>query len=145
MQELQELNADKDRASNAQIMFLVLNSSSITLLPVSIFTYRAQMGALAPTDVFIPILMTTYCSTITGFLFVALAQRIRLDAVVLAWIGGLTVVAGGMALWLLGLPPRELALRPSLLGDLMLIGLIADLAGMVAAVLVAYAFFGRDV
>ncbi len=78
MQELQELNPDKDTASNAQIMFLVINASSVTLLPVTIFTYRAQMGAVDPTDVFVPILMATYCSTLAGFLFVAAVQRIRL-------------------------------------------------------------------
>ena len=91
MQELQELNPDKDTASNAQIMFLVINASSVTLLPVTIFTYRAQMGAADPTDVFVPILMATYCSTLAGFLFVKVMQRIRLDGVVLAWIGGLSL------------------------------------------------------
>jgi spore maturation protein SpmA len=125
MQELQELNPDKDTASNAQIMFLVLNASSVTLLPVTIFTYRAQMGAVDPTDVFVPILMATYCSTLAGFLFVALVQRIRLDSVVLAWIGGLTLAVGSMAAWFLRLPAQEMAARSSLVGNLVLIGLIA--------------------
>jgi spore maturation protein SpmA len=74
MRELQDLNPDKETASNAQILFLVLNASSVTLLPVTIFTYRAQLGAADPTDVFIPILMATYCSTLAGFLFVATLQ-----------------------------------------------------------------------
>ena len=125
MQELQELNPDKDTASNAQIMFLVLNASSVTLLPVTIFTYRAQMGALDPTDVFVPILMATFCSTLAGFFFVAIAQRIRMDGVLLAWIGGLTLAVGGMACWFLHLPAQELALRSSLVGSLLLIGVIA--------------------
>jgi spore maturation protein SpmA len=142
MQELQELNADKDTASNAQIMFMVLNASSMTLLPVTIFTYRAQMGSANPTDVFIPILLATYCATLAGFLFVAFIQRIRLDAVVLAWLGGLTAVAGGLAVWLLGLPPKELALRSSLLGDCILVGLIAVfLIGALVRRVNAYAAF----
>jgi spore maturation protein SpmA len=125
MQELQELNPDKDTASNAQIMFLVLNASSVTLLPVTIFTYRAQMGAADPTDVFVPILMATYCSTLAGFLFVALMQRIRLDGVVLAWLGGLTLAVGGLAAWFLHLPAQEMASRSSLVGNLLLLGVIA--------------------
>ena len=125
MQELQELNPDKDTASNAQIMFLVLNASSVTLLPVTIFTYRAQMGAVDPTDVFVPILMATYCSTLAGFLFVTAAQHIRMDAVVLAWIGGLTLAVGGMAAWFLHLPAQEMASRSSLVGNLLLVGVIA--------------------
>lgn len=125
MQELQELNPDKDTASNAQIMFLVINASSVTLLPVTIFTYRAQMGAADPTDVFVPILMATYCSTLAGFLFVAVVQRIRLDAVVLAWLGGLTLLVGGLATWFLHLPAAELAARSSLISNLLLLSLIA--------------------
>ena len=125
MQELQELNPDKDTASNAQIMFLVINASSVTLLPVTIFTYRAQMGAADPTDVFVPILMATYCSTLAGFLFVAAVQRIRLDAVVLAWLGGLTLLVGGLATWFLHLPAAELAARSSLISNLLLLSLIA--------------------
>ncbi|MBU1567205.1 MAG: hypothetical protein KJ630_16465, partial [Proteobacteria bacterium] len=125
MQELQELNPDKDTASNAQIMFLVINASSVTLLPVTIFTYRAQMGAADPTDVFVPILMATYCSTLAGFLFVAAVQRIRLDGAVLAWLGGLTLVVGGLAAWFLRLPAQELAGRSSLVSNLLLLVLIA--------------------
>jgi spore maturation protein SpmA len=125
MQELQELNPDKDTASNAQIMFLVINASSVTMLPVTIFTYRAQMGAADPTDVFVPILMATYCSTLAGFLFVKAMQRIRLDGVVLAWIGGLTLVVGGLAAWFLHLPPAELTARSSVLSNLLLLAVIA--------------------
>jgi spore maturation protein SpmA len=125
MQELQTLNPDKDTASNAQIMFLVLNASSVTLLPVTIFTYRAQMGALDPTDVFIPILMATFCSTLAGFVFVAIAQRIRLDAVLLAWLGGLSAAVGGLSLWFLNLSAQQLASRSSLVSNLLLIGVIA--------------------
>lgn len=125
MRELQELNPDKETASNAQILFLVINASSITLLPVTIFTYRAQLGAADPTDVFIPILFATYCSTLTGFAFVAAVQRLRLDAVVWAWLAGLTVCVGGLAAWFAQLPAEEMTARSSLLSNALLLGLIA--------------------
>lgn len=125
MKELQELNPDKDTASNAQILFLVINASSITLLPVTIFTYRAQLGAVDPTDVFIPILMATYCSTLAGFAFVAAMQRIRLDRVVLAWLAGITAAVGGLALYFAALPAAEMAPRSSLVSNAILLGLIA--------------------
>ena len=78
MRELQTLNPTPDTASDAQILFLVINASSVTLLPVTIFTYRAQLGAADPTDVFIPILLATYCSTLVGLVSVALIQKINL-------------------------------------------------------------------
>ena len=78
MQELQKLNPFKDTASNAQILFLVLNTSAVTLFPVTIFTYRAQMGAANPTDVFIPILIATYASTLIGLMTVAAVQKNQL-------------------------------------------------------------------
>ncbi|WP_295579190.1 nucleoside recognition domain-containing protein [uncultured Lamprocystis sp.] len=131
MTQLQTLNPDPDTASNAQILFLVINASSITLLPVTIFTYRAQLGAADPTDVFIPILMATYCSTLAGFAFVATRQRIRLDPVVLAWITGLTLCIGGLALYFAGLPPAEMAATSSLLSNFLLLSII--IAFLVAA------------
>ncbi|MDP2431295.1 MAG: nucleoside recognition domain-containing protein [Pseudomonadota bacterium] len=124
MRELHELNPDKETASDAQILFLVLNASSVTLLPVTIFTYRAQMGAADPTDVFIPILMATYCSTLVGFFFVATLQRIRLDAVVLAWMGGLTAVVGGLAWYFAQLPTAVMTAQSSLLSNFLLLALI---------------------
>jgi len=124
MRELHELNPDKDTASNAQILFLVLNASSVTLLPVTIFTYRAQMGAVEPSDVFIPILMATYCSTLAGFLFVAAVQRICLDGVVLAWMGGLTAVVGGLAWYFGHLPAAVMTAHSSLLSNFFLLALI---------------------
>ncbi len=97
MKDLQSLNPTPSMASNAQILFLVLNTSSVTLLPVTVFMYRAQQGAAHPTDVFIPILLATCASTLAGLLAVSLVQRINLlDRVVLLWGGGL--VAGLLAL-----------------------------------------------
>ncbi|NOR80220.1 MAG: hypothetical protein GQ529_05210, partial [Methyloprofundus sp.] len=93
MQELQTLNPDKDTASNAQILFLVINTSAVTLFPITIFTYRAQMGAAHPTDVFIPILLATYMSTLCGLLAVAWVQKINLlDKTILAYLGGFTLM-----------------------------------------------------
>jgi spore maturation protein SpmA len=125
MRALQELNPDPKSASNAQILFLVLNASSLTLLPVSIFMYRAQQGAADPTLVFLPILIATAASTFAGLLSVALVQRLRLwDPVVLAWLGGIALVLGGLMATLAGLSAAALASLSSLLGNLVLFSLI---------------------
>src|SRR6185436_5076403 len=76
MQEMQELNPEKDTATNAQIMFLVLNTSGLTLIPISIMVYRAQLGAANPADVFLPILLATFLNSLAGLIVVALFQRI---------------------------------------------------------------------
>jgi spore maturation protein SpmA len=143
MRELHELNPDKDTASNAQVLFLVLNASSVTLLPVTIFTYRAQMGAADPTDVFIPILMATYCSTLAGLAFVSMKQRIRLlDPVVLGWLMGLSLAVGGLAAWFASLPASELAPRSAMLSNFLLLALIVlFLVGAVAKRVNAYEAF----
>ncbi len=125
MKALQELNPSSTTASNAQILFLVLNASSLTLLPVTIFMYRAQQGAADPTLVFLPILLATSASTLAGPLSVALMQRLRLwDPVVLAYlIPGALLLAGFMAV--LGtLSATALAQLSSLLGNLTLFSLI---------------------
>lgn len=125
MKALQELNPSSTTASNAQILFLVLNASSLTLLPVTIFMYRAQQGAADPTLVFLPILLATSASTLAGLLSVALMQRLRLwDPVVLAYlVPGALLLAGFMAL--LGtLSASALAQLSSLLGNLTLFSLI---------------------
>ena len=96
MRELQSLNPEPQTATNAQILFLVLNASSLTLLPVTIFMYRAQQGAPDPTLVFLPILLATSASTLAGFLSVAFMQRLKLrDPVVMAWLLGTALVLGG--------------------------------------------------
>ena len=97
MQQMQEVNPDKSKASNAQIMFLVLNTSGLTVIPVSIMVYRAQLGAADPTDVFIPILIATYFSTLVGLIAVAVRQRINLfNKVVLAYLVGVTALIAGL-------------------------------------------------
>ncbi|WP_319229212.1 nucleoside recognition domain-containing protein [Draconibacterium orientale] len=97
MKEMQATNPDKKTASNAQIMFLVLNTSGLTLLPISIMVYRAQLGAVNPSDIFIPILLATYFSTIAGLISVAIYQKINLlDKTILAYLGGLTAIIVGV-------------------------------------------------
>lgn len=125
MRELQTLNQGSDAASNAQILFLVLNSSSLTVLPVTIFMYRLQQGSADPTLVFLPILLATTASTLAGLLSVAAMQRLKLwDPVVLAWLGGAAVVLGGFMAVLAGLSAAALAALSSLLGNLVLFGII---------------------
>jgi len=125
MQDLQQLNPVKDTASNAQILFLVLNTSSVTLLPVTIFMYRAQQGAADPTAVFIPILMATSASTLAGLIAVAWVQRINLfDKVILAYLFGFAVLMAMLATFLLAQPAEQMASTSSLLGNLILFSII---------------------
>lgn len=100
MKEMQETNPNKDVATNAQIMFLVLNASGLTIIPISIMVYRAQLGAVNPSDVFIPILLATFFSTLAGLVSVAWSQKINLlDKTILAYLGGLTAVIAGIILY----------------------------------------------
>ena len=125
MRELQSLNPDPVVASDAQIMFLVLNASSLTLLPVSIFMYRAQQGAPDPTLVFLPILLATTASTLTGFFAVAFAQRLKLlDPVVLRFLLGAGLLLGVTIAVLASLSSAALAALSSVLGNAVLFGLI---------------------
>lgn len=143
MKALQELNPSATVASNAQILFLVLNASSLTLLPVSIFMYRAQQGASDPTLVFLPILLATTASSLVGLLSVAVMQRLRLwDPVVLAYLVPGALLLGAFMAVLAGLSATALAALSSLLGNLVLFGLILVflLAGALKRVPVYEAF-----
>ena len=125
MRELQSLNPDPVVASDAQIMFLVLNASSLTLLPVSIFMYRAQQGAPDPTLVFLPILLATTASTLTGFFAVAFAQRLKLlDPVVLRFLLAAGLLLGVTMAVLASLSSVALAALSSVLGNAVVFGLI---------------------
>jgi len=125
MRELQSLNPSPASATNAQILFLVLNASSLTLLPVTIFMYRAQQGAADPTLVFLPILLATSASTLVGLLTVALVQRLRLwDPVVLAYLLPGALLLGGFMALLGTLSAAALASLSSLLGNLTLFGIV---------------------
>jgi spore maturation protein SpmA len=127
MQELQELNPEEDTASNAQIMFLVLNTSGLTLIPISIMVYRAQMGAANPTDIFIPILLATFFSTLVGLITVALVQRINLfDKVVLAYLGGLIGVVAATIWYFTRLPQAQVETVSNVVANVLLFGVIAS-------------------
>lgn len=126
MKELQTLNPLKDTASNAQILFLVINTSAVTLFPVTIFTYRAQMGAANPTDVFIPILLATYVSTFVGLLTVASLQKINLlDRVVLAYLGGFTLLVLGLLAYFASLSQEQMLVQSALISNVILFSLVA--------------------
>ena len=125
MQELQKLNPFKDTASNAQILFLVLNTSAVTLFPVTIFTYRAQMGAANPTDVFIPILIATYASTLIGLMTVAAVQKINLfDRVILAYLGGFSAFVFGLLAYFSSLPQAQMLVQSALISNVVLFSLV---------------------
>lgn len=127
IQEMQTLNPHPERASDAQILFLVINTSSVTLFPVTIFAYRAQLGAANPTDVFIPILIATYMSTMTGLLAVAAMQKINLlDKVVLAYLGGITVLIGGILAYFANLEQAEMLQQSALVSHVILFGLVVS-------------------
>ena len=125
MQELQELNPSDDTASNAQIMFLVLNTSGLTLIPISVMVYRAQMGAANPSDVFLPILLPTFFSTMAGLISVAIVQRINLfDRVVMGYMGGLTALIAGMLFYFSRLPQEQVQLVSTVVANVLLFGII---------------------
>ncbi len=131
MRELQTLNPRPDTASNAQILFLVLNASSLTLLPVTIFMYRMQQGAPDPTLVFLPILLATSASTLVGLLTVAVMQRLPLwHPVVLAYLLPTALLLGGFMALLTTFSAAALASLSSLLGNLTLFGLIVLFVGL---------------
>jgi spore maturation protein SpmA len=133
MQEMQKLNPNPSEASNPQILFLVINTSSVTLFPVTIFAYRAQMGAANPTDVFIPILIATYVSTLTGLLAVAAVQKINLlDKVVLAYLGGITALVGGLLAYFSGLDQAEMLKQSALISHVTLFSLVIAFIGSAA-------------
>ncbi len=125
MKELQSINPDKDTASNAQILFLVINTSAVTLFPVTIFTYRAQMGAANPTDVFIPILIATYASTMIGLLTVSWVQKINLiDKVIISYLGGFTVLIAGLLSYFANLSQANMLAQSALISNIILFSLV---------------------
>lgn len=125
MGELQELNEDKTKASNAMIMFVVLGASGLTLIPTTIMAYRAQLGAANPADVFLPILIATYAATLVGLISVCVAQRIRLtDRVVLLTLAGLTGLVGLMVWGATLLSPDQLSTVSAAIAAILLLGVI---------------------
>jgi len=121
MQDLQSLNPKKDTASNAQILFLVLNTSSVTLFPVTVFVYRAQQGAQNPTDVFVPIILATFASTLVGLFTVAFVQKIKIaQQVILLYLSAGIALIGGVVVYFSTLSTQLLAQQSSLMGNLLI-------------------------
>jgi spore maturation protein SpmA len=133
MEQLQEINTKKDTASDAQIMFLVLNTSGLTILPISIMVYRAQLGAINPSDVFIPILLATFFSTLAGLLAVAFFQKINLlNKVILGYLGGLSVLVAGIIYYFSGLEQSQITQISTQASNIILFAIIIWFISMAA-------------
>lgn len=127
MKCMQELNPEKDTASNAQIMFLVLNTSGLTIIPVTIMAQRAIMGAANPSDVFIPILIATYFSTMIGLLTVSLWQKINLfNGIILSWLLGISAVIFGIIWYFSTLDSTQISKISTLSANLILLTIIVS-------------------
>ena len=125
MKELQTLNPTPDTASDAQILFLVINTASVTLLPVTIFTFRAQLGAADPTDVFVPLLITTYIGTLVGLFATSFYQRINLwDRTTLAYLGGATALIAGIVVYFSSLDAATMTQQSAIVSNVLLLGLV---------------------
>jgi spore maturation protein SpmA/spore maturation protein SpmB len=125
MKEMQETNPSRDTASDAQIMFLVLNASGLTIIPISIMVYRAQLGAVNPSDIFIPVLIATFCSTLAGLMAVAWHQKINLlDKTIIAYLGGLIVFVSGIIWYFSGLPKEQIQTISSVASNLAIFSVI---------------------
>jgi spore maturation protein SpmA len=131
MQSLQELNPKKETASNAQIMFLALNTAGMTIIPLSIIAQRSILGAVNPTDVFIPILISTYVATLTAIFYVGIRQKLNLfNWTVISWIGGISLILASLVLWFSGLNKDQMTIASGILSNLTLfIIIIAFMAG----------------
>ncbi|MGM9745645.1 MAG: nucleoside recognition domain-containing protein [Paludibacteraceae bacterium] len=143
MKELQELNPKKDTASNAEIMFLVLNTSGLTLIPITIMTYRAQFGAANPSDVFLPILMATFFSSLVGLIAVAIAQKINLfQRNIVLTLGGLTALIVGMIVLFSQMSQESVTRYSAIVTNVVLLGIVCSfvIAGMVKKINVYDAF-----
>ncbi|BDD05116.1 nucleoside recognition domain-containing protein [Aureibacter tunicatorum] len=125
MQGLQELNPHKDKASNAQIMFLVLNTSGLTLIPISVMIYRQQFGAANPSDVFIPILLATFFSTLAGLISVSIFQKINLfDKTIIGFLGGMTLLISCLIYYFSTLESSEVQIISKTASNVILFGVI---------------------
>ncbi len=143
MKELQTLNPVPETASNAQILFLVINTSAVTLFPITIFTYRAQLGASNPTDVFIPILIATYISTIMGLLAVAAVQKINLfDKIIFSYLAGFTLLVSTILFYFAHLSQAEMLSQSALISNIILFSLVISfICGAVYKKINAYEAF----
>ena len=131
MKELQDLNPDKETASDSQILFLVLNASGLTLIPVSIMTYRAQHGAASPSDNFLPLLLATFFSTLVGLIVTSFFQKVELkNPVAIAWLLGLTGAVMGTLVYFSRMTAEELGEKSLLVSGIVLFGIIVAFLGL---------------
>ncbi len=124
MKEMQEINPDKSKASNSMIMFIVLNASGLTLIPITIMVYRAQMGAANPSDIFVPLTIATFIATLAGVLYVCLKQRIKMDKVLLLFFGGIIVFITSVTLLFRSMPQEKVSLYSGFAANLILFCII---------------------
>ncbi|MCD6180353.1 MAG: hypothetical protein J7K39_10665 [Bacteroidales bacterium] len=125
MEQLQELNTKKDTASNAMIMFLVLNTSGLTLIPISVMVYRAQLGAANPSDIFLPILLSTFFSTLAGIIAVSVYQKINLfNKTILAYLGGFSTLVAGIIYLFVALPQTQASVYSTVIANVILFSII---------------------
>jgi len=130
MQSMQELNPQKDTASDAQIMFLALNTSSITIIPVSIIAQRSILGAANPTDIFIPIIIATFVSTLTAIIYVGIKQRLKLfDKTVISWLGGIAAVIAMLVVWFANMDKETMGKMTGLISNLLIFSIIVLFIG----------------
>ena len=133
MQEMQSVNKEHETATNAQIMFLVLNTSGLTVIPISIMVYRAQLGAANPADVFVPLLISTYIGSLIALIVVASVQRINLmDRVILAYIGGSALFVGGIMYALAQTPQSQMQTISTVVANVVLFTVIVGFIAMAA-------------
>ena len=133
MSAMQDENPDKKKASDAQIMFLVINTSGLTIIPVSILVYRTQLGAANPTDVFIPILIATFVSTLVGIISVGIIQKINLfQKTILAYLGGASALFGAIVWYFSTLSKDEMVVVSNVASGLILFSIIVLFIGMAA-------------
>lgn len=130
MQELQTLNKEKDTATDAMIMFLILNASGLCFIPIGIMMYRAQAGATNPTDVFLPILLATFISTMVGIVALCIRQRIRLaDPVLLSWLAGMAAIIAAIVWFFSGMDGESVARYSGFIANALLFGVIIAFLG----------------
>ena len=137
MEQLQSINPSKDRASDAQVLFMVINASAVTVIPITILMYRAELGSANPAAVFIPILLATSVSTLAGFLSVAWVQKLNIfNRVVLAYLGVFALIVGGLGWYFAGLPPQTRLIAAAAAGNFILFAVIVwfILSGMIRRV-----------
>ena len=131
MKELQEINPNKDTASNAQIMFLVLNASGLTIIPITIIADRVSMGALHPTSIFIPILIAHSCATLAGLIYVSIRQKINLfDPVIIAYLGGMMTILGLGVWYFTTLSQEDMQTQSLLMASIIILSIIVAFIGM---------------